>query len=193
MAQEKSRSAGESLIGRTLSESLMKAQAKISKYIEKKKQYSLKDIPPQNQPELERLKLEADKSTLTAFDALKNYARDEMGEVWMEKQVGTYNGEPVIFGSSTHEDAEDDKWYLDAFRSRTLEWEEEEHIRFKGDVLVQHSAPAIMDSIHGYSNTWELLMETMKRAEFAPKAPMPEYRAGDSEEEILTHDEADYE
>lgn len=179
-------SPGANMIERELTQSVLRAEKAINNYVNLKQELAEQSVDTAEHPELRDALNKVDVATLSAFDSLKQYARTELYDIWLDEQVGTVEGKPVIFGSvHDAEESHPDVVYLDELRGKEISWTEREHVRFRGWQERHYSVAALMDSVQHYMRVKDLLFETLKSADFAPSPEMKEYEG----EEVLTHDE----
>lgn len=174
---------GQSLLERELVEDVVRAHKIINRYMNQRQRLALRQSNPDESAKLRTLLNDVDVSVLSAFDGLKPYCQRELAGKWMDTQVGTWHGNPVMFGSRHAPEARDDALYLDELRGRCEAEHITEYVRFEGHQERTVYRPALLH-ISAYAQAKDLLVQTLREADLAPQPEMPTYNAP----EVLTHD-----
>lgn len=175
-------SPGQSLLERELTESVIRAQQSINRYMNARQKLALNQSNPNESAKLRTLLNDVDVATLSAFAEMKPYCQQELATEWMSAAVGEWDGYPVVFGSEHDEAATSEELYLDQIRGQCTAEEVTEHVRFEGRQTRVIHRPVLLD-ISAYVHTKDLLLDTMREADLAPEPEIPSYR----DTSVITH------
>lgn len=175
----------EALLEREMAESVIRARKALNRYVKVRDSLALNNEDPESHPRTYRALKDVHEATLDAFKYLSDYIEEEFAdEFWNKKVVGYDDGKPIVLGRKPPEeitddgeiiepDAPKDVRYLEEYYGAVRERPGERHQEFVGAVPVMEYEPALLN-FEVYDTTIRILFKIMKRAEFAPQAPMRE-------------------